>query len=73
MFFLSDTGISLASEAPISTKKLLNLLAISFPSVIVMSLHLNFVDTALCFRLFMTVLMICHDFLMLHLCLFNRS
>ena len=60
--FLSDTGIFLASEASILTNSLLNLLALPFPSVTVMSLHLNFVHTALCFRLFMTVLMICHDF-----------
>ena len=46
-------GISLAKDSPTFTKKLLNLLAIIFPSLITSPLYLNFELTGQYFRLLM--------------------
>ena len=61
----------LASEATMLTKTvepISNIISISYSDV----LALKFEHTALCFHLFMTVLMICHHFLVLHLCSFSK-
>ena len=51
-----------ANDVPTFTKKLLNLLDITCPSSVIVSLHLNFVFTGLYFLLLMIVLITCHDF-----------
>ena len=61
-------GISLANDWPTLTKKWLNLLAISFPSLIKSPLYLNFELTGQYFRLLMLDLITFQDFFILALC-----
>ena len=55
-------GMFFADDVPTFTKKLLNLLDITCPSSVIVSLHFNFVSTGLYFLLLMIVLITCHDF-----------
>ena len=60
---LFDIGMFFAYVVPTFTKKLLNLLEITWPSSVILSLHSNLVFKGLYFLLLMIVFITCHGFL----------
>ena len=70
---LFDRGMFFANVVPTFTKKLLDLSEITWPSSVILSLHLSLEFIGLYFLLLMTVLITCHDFFTLDLCSDNKS